>query len=60
MKINSLAWVAVAVSALLFAGCSGFGSKPDDGVTVEDRSSSGATTSGAGGLHELSGTIASA
>lgn len=48
MKINSLAWLAVAFAALLFTGCSGLGSKTGDGAAVDDRGTTGATTSGAG------------
>lgn len=48
MKINSLAWLAIAAAALLLTGCSGLGSKTDGGATIEDRGTSGATTSGVG------------
>jgi len=48
MKSNSSAWLAIAMSALLFAGCSSTGTKDDTGASVEDRGSSGATTSGIG------------
>jgi len=45
MKLNTSAWLVIALSALLFAGCSSTGSKGDDpGASVED---GGATTMGA-------------
>jgi peptidoglycan-associated lipoprotein len=45
MKINTSAWLVIALSALLFAGCSSTGSKGDDpGASVED---GGATVMGA-------------
>ena len=45
MKLNTSAWLIIALSALLFAGCSSTGSKGDDpGASVED---GGATTMGA-------------
>lgn len=49
MKSKSSFWLAFAMSALLFAGCSSTGTKDDPGgASVEDRgSSSGAYTSGA-------------
>ena len=48
MKLNNLAWLAVVMSALLFAGCTSTVTKDGapDGASVEDRGSS-ATTSGA-------------
>ena len=46
MKFNTSAWLAVAMSALLFAGCSSTGSKDDPGASVED--GTGASTMGAG------------
>ncbi len=47
MKSNSLAWLAIALSVLLFAGCSSTGTKDDPGASIEDRGTSGASTSGA-------------
>ena len=48
MKPQISAWLALAVSALLFAGCAGTGSKQDDpGASIEDRSAAGAATAGA-------------
>ncbi|MCB1791118.1 MAG: peptidoglycan-associated lipoprotein Pal [Gammaproteobacteria bacterium] len=48
MKINSLAWSAIAIAALLLVGCSGVGMRADgEGATIEDRGTSGAVTSGA-------------
>ena len=45
MKLNTSAWLAIALSALLFAGCSSTGSKGGDpGASVED---GGASTMGA-------------
>lgn len=46
MKPKNLAWLAIVVSALLFAGCSGMGSKDDGGAAVEDHGGSGVSTSG--------------
>ena len=48
MKSHSSAWVALVMSALLFAGCSSTGTKDDAGAAIEDRGGSGATTSGVG------------
>jgi len=46
MKSNRLAWLGVAMSAVLFAGCSSTGTKDGDpGAMVED--GSGASTMGA-------------
>jgi len=47
MKRKLSAWLAIALLALLFAGCSSTGTKDDTGAAVDDRSGSGATTSGA-------------
>ncbi len=49
MKFNSTAWVAVAMSALLFAGCTSTGTIDQQGAAIEDRSAAagGAVTSGA-------------
>lgn len=47
MNSRNLACLAIVVSVLLFAGCTSTGSKDDGGASVEDRGSSGATTSGA-------------
>jgi peptidoglycan-associated lipoprotein len=45
MRLNTSAWLVIALSALLFAGCSSTGSKGDDpGASVED---GGASTMGA-------------
>ncbi len=44
MKSKSSAWLAIAASALLFAGCSSTGKKDGEGASVEDH---GAATSGA-------------
>lgn len=44
MKSKSSAWLAIAASALLFAGCSSTGTKNGEGASVEDH---GAATSGA-------------
>lgn len=46
MKSMSSAWLAIALSALLFAGCSSTGTKDGSGASIEDRGSS-ASTSGA-------------
>ena len=48
MKSHSSAWLAVVMSALLFAGCSSTGTKDDAGASIEDRGASGAMTSGVG------------
>lgn len=48
MKSKSSAWLALAVWALLVAGCSSTGTKDDMGASVEDRGASGAVTSGVG------------
>lgn len=48
MKSKSSAWLAIAALALLFAGCSSTGTKDDPGASVEDRGTSGASTSGIG------------
>lgn len=49
MKSTSSVWLAVAMSVLVFAGCSSTGTKEDTGggAAVEDRGTSGAYTSGA-------------
>ena len=46
MKSKSSTWLAIAVSVLLFAGCSSTGTKDDPGATVGERGT-GAVTSGA-------------
>lgn len=48
MKSKRPAWLAIAVAALLFAGCSSTGTKDDSGASVEDRGASGVTTTGIG------------
>lgn len=47
MKFKILAWLAIALSVLLVTGCSSTGTKDDPGASIEDRGTSGASTSGA-------------
>ncbi|MCG6966713.1 MAG: peptidoglycan-associated lipoprotein Pal [Chromatiaceae bacterium] len=47
MKSKSSVWLAIAMLASLFAGCSSTGSKDDPGASIEDRGAAGAYTSGA-------------
>jgi peptidoglycan-associated lipoprotein len=47
MNSRFFAGLSVAAALLLLVGCSSTGTKDDPGASVEDRGSSGATTSGA-------------
>ncbi len=48
MRSMSTAWSALVLSVLLLAGCSSTGTiEEDPGASIDDRGSSGATTSGA-------------
>jgi peptidoglycan-associated lipoprotein len=49
MKSTTSAWLAVVMSAMLFAGCTSTGTIDGEGAAIEDRSSTagGAVTSGA-------------
>ena len=44
MKSKSSTWLAIAVSVLLFAGCSSTGTKDDPGATVDERGTGAGTS----------------
>ena len=47
MISNKLNFLLVVAAVMFFAGCSSTGTKDDPGASIEDRGSSGASTSGA-------------
>lgn len=47
MNLRYVGWLLLAVSALLFVGCSSTGTKDGAGASIEDRGTPGVNTSGA-------------